>query len=163
METDYLVGKEISSRTKPEKSSSSLSFSALPTYFLTVFKLPKWTEKEIDRYRRSFLWRRRDPENVKGGHCLVKWKHCTRPRKLGGLGIKNLDHFGRALRLRWLWHSWDRTERPWKHLLKHHDKVDRELFFTSTTIEIGDGKKHPLLGGEVAPRYGPQTACPKPI
>jgi hypothetical protein len=32
----------------------------------------------------------------------------------GGLGIKDLDKFGRALRLRWLWHSWDAQERPWK-------------------------------------------------
>jgi hypothetical protein len=29
--------------------------SAIPTHFLTTFKLPKWAERDIDRYRRSFL------------------------------------------------------------------------------------------------------------
>jgi hypothetical protein len=40
-----------------------LVLSSIPTYFLTVFKLPK--------FRRSFLWRGKGPEQVKGGHCLV--------------------------------------------------------------------------------------------
>jgi hypothetical protein len=54
--------------------------SAIPTHFLTVYKLPQWAAKEIDRFRRSFLWRGEDPDRVRGGHCLVKWKVCTRPR-----------------------------------------------------------------------------------
>jgi hypothetical protein len=29
--------------------------SALPTFFLTVFKMPKWGFSEIDRFPRSFL------------------------------------------------------------------------------------------------------------
>jgi hypothetical protein len=78
--------------------------STMPTYFLTVFKMPKWGLCKIDRFRRSFLWKEEDPEHVKGGHCLVNWQACTRPKNMGGLGIKDLDKFSRALRLRWLWH-----------------------------------------------------------
>jgi hypothetical protein len=40
--------------------------SAMPTHFLTIYKLPRWAEKEIDRYRRSFLWRGEEPDKVKG-------------------------------------------------------------------------------------------------
>jgi hypothetical protein len=29
--------------------------SAMPTYFFTAYKLPRWAKKEIDRYRHSFL------------------------------------------------------------------------------------------------------------
>lgn len=54
--------------------------SDMPTYFLTIFKLPKWAIDSIDRFRRSFLWRGQDPDKVKGGHCLVNWETCTRPR-----------------------------------------------------------------------------------
>jgi hypothetical protein len=78
--------------------------SVMPTYFLTTCKLPRWAKKEIECYRCSFLWRGQDPDRVRGGHCFVKWKICTRPHKWGGLGIKDLDRFERALRLRWLWH-----------------------------------------------------------
>jgi hypothetical protein len=60
------------------------------------------------------------------------------------LGIKDLDKFRCALRLKWLWHNWDGKENPWKHLLKVLDKVDRQLFFSSTTVQIGDDKNTPF-------------------
>jgi hypothetical protein len=71
--------------------------SSMPTHFLMVCKLPAWAEKDIDHFRRSFLWRGEESDKVKGGHCLVKWKVCTQPKKWGGLGIKDLDRFGMAL------------------------------------------------------------------
>jgi hypothetical protein len=90
------------------------------------------------------MWKGQDPENVRAGHCLVNWQTCLLPKKLGGLGFKDLDKFSRALRLRWLWYGWDQQERPWKHLLKVTDLVDRHLFFSSTLISIGDGKNTPF-------------------
>jgi hypothetical protein len=78
--------------------------SAIPTHFLTVHNLPRWVTQDIDHFWRSFLWRGETPDRIKGEHCLVKWKVCTCPRKWGGLGIKYLNKFGRALRLRSLWH-----------------------------------------------------------
>lgn len=45
----------------------------MPTYFMTIFKFPKWGISRVDRFRRSFLWRGKDPEHVRGGHCLVNW------------------------------------------------------------------------------------------
>jgi hypothetical protein len=123
--------------------------SAMPTYFLTVFKMSKWGISNIDKFRRSFLWKRQDPENVKGGSLPCHWLKCARPKALGGLGIKDIEKFNRALRLRWLWHHWDEVDRPWKHLLKISDQVDRQLFFSSIVVNIGDGKIHPFgrLGG----------------
>jgi hypothetical protein len=38
-----------------------------------------------------------------------------------------------------LWLRWDSKERPWKHLLKVTDTTDSQLFFSSTTIQIGNG------------------------
>jgi hypothetical protein len=84
-----------------------LVLSSMPIHFLTVFKMPQWTIRGIDRVRRNFFWKGRDPQLCSGGHCLVNWKTCTRPKKCGGLGFKDLDKFGRALCLKWLWHGWD--------------------------------------------------------
>jgi hypothetical protein len=75
----------------------------------------------VDRFRRSFLRKGRSPENVRGGHCLINWQTCLRLRKWGGLGIKDIEKFSRAIRMCWLWHQWDLKERPWKHILKITD------------------------------------------
>jgi hypothetical protein len=45
--------------------------SAMPTHYLTVFKMLKWAITRVDRFRRGFLWRGEDPNLMKGGHCLV--------------------------------------------------------------------------------------------
>jgi hypothetical protein len=34
-----------------------------------------------------------------GGQCLVNWKTCLRPRRLVGMGIKDIERFNKALRL----------------------------------------------------------------
>jgi hypothetical protein len=118
--------------------------SAMPTYFLTVFTMPKWGLSCIDRFRRNFLRKGKNYENIRGGHCLVNWQTCLRPKELGGLGIKDLEIFSRALCLRWLWHAWDQQDRPWKSLLKVSDPLDMQLFFCSTTVLVGDGKNTPF-------------------
>jgi hypothetical protein len=115
--------------------------SSLPTFFLTVFKMPKWAFLQMDKFRRGFLWKGKEADKVKGGHCLVNWKTCTMPRRWGGLGIKDFEKFSRALRLRWLWLRWETQGRPWK---PSADPTNRQLFFCSTVITIGNGKNTPF-------------------
>jgi hypothetical protein len=100
--------------------------SAMPTYHLTVFPLAAWARKKIDRIRRSFLWK--GDENANGGHCLVNWPTVARPKEWGGLGIPDLDKFGRALRLRWLWLEWTDSSRPWSGTDVPCNREDRLLF-----------------------------------
>ena len=83
-----------------------------PIYHLTVFPTQKWLIKQIDRMRRSFLWRGDEPEKVNGGHCLVRWPSMCTPKDLGGLGILDLERLARALRLGWLLFQWKNEERP---------------------------------------------------
>jgi hypothetical protein len=129
----------------PERESLVKSvLSSMLTYFMTVFKMRKWAIARIDKFRRGFLWKGHELDNAHGGHCLVSWQIYTRPKKYGGLGIKDLEKFGKALRLRWLWFHWDTKERSWKHLLKIRDPIDRQLFFASTEIQVGDGKGTPF-------------------
>jgi hypothetical protein len=40
--------------------------SSMPLHFLTIFKMPLWTIKGIDRFRRCFLWKGKNLQHVKG-------------------------------------------------------------------------------------------------
>ena len=100
--------------------------------------LDKWAIKRINKIRRSFLWA--GDEEANGGRCLVNWQRVCSPKRLGGLGIKDIAAYGRALRLRWLWYEWDETARPWKGTKVPCDEADRHLFASCTTITLGDGQ-----------------------
>jgi hypothetical protein len=77
--------------------------SSLPTYLLTILKPPKQFIKDLDKMRRRFLWV--GSQELHRGKCKLSWLRVTRPVKYGGMGIHNLEKFGRALRLRWLWND----------------------------------------------------------
>jgi hypothetical protein len=59
--------------------------SSIPVHFLIVFKLDKWILRGIDRFRRGFLWKGKDLDKIKEGHCLVNWQTCTMPGKWVGV------------------------------------------------------------------------------
>jgi hypothetical protein len=44
---------------------------AIPTYFLSIFKMRNWVITSIDKIRRAFLWKGQEVNNVSGEHCLV--------------------------------------------------------------------------------------------
>jgi hypothetical protein len=77
---------------------------------------------------------------------------------MGWLRDQRLEIFGRALRLRWLWYSWEICDRPWKELLKHHDKTDRALDFAYNVIIVGDGRNTPFW--EARWRVSPKELAP---
>lgn len=79
-----------------------------PVYLMTVMKPLKKFIKEIDKLRRRFLWA--GDGELTCGKCKVAWPTVYLPTKNGGLGIKDLDLFSRALRLRWMWYAWDTRE-----------------------------------------------------
>lgn len=111
----------------------------MPTYNLTVFLLAAWARKKIDKMRRSFLWK--GEENTNGGHCLVNWPTVSRPKDLGGLGIPDLEKFGGALHLSWLWQVWVEESKPWVGVDLPCNELDRLLFNASTKVTIGNGEK----------------------
>ena len=113
--------------------------SSQPVYLLTALKATKEVLEDLDKIRMRFLWA--GGEELTGGKCKVNWTKSCMPKELGGLGILNLEKFARALRLRWLWHSWVSPDKPWASTELPCDETDRLLFATCTTIRIGNGRK----------------------
>ena len=115
------------------------TLSAIPTHTALAVSLSPWAIKCIDAIRRAFLWK--GARSTIGGHCLLAWPKVCRPPELGGLGITDLQHFGDALRMRWLWLRRTDGSRPWHSLPDERDSVVDAMFHASTYIELGDGRK----------------------
>lgn len=126
--------------------------SSMPIHHLSSLHMPKWVFKRIDRFRRSFLWKGEDPDHTNPGSCLVNWKTVCRPKRIGGLGVPDLERFSRVLRLRWLWFQWKDEDKPWVGMKVPCDDTDRRLFQAATTNVLGDGKKNEFLARSLAPR-----------
>ena len=75
-----------------------------------------------------------------GGHCHVNWRRVCRPLSLGGLGVRDLERTGLALRLRWLWFSKTDDDRAWAGLDLQFSAAEHDLFFASTTMMLGNGQ-----------------------
>ena len=74
--------------------------SHIPSYFLSLFKIPASVAAKIERLQRDFLWS--GVGEGKRDH-LVRWEAVCKPRIIGGLGIGKIPLRNRALLGKWLW------------------------------------------------------------
>lgn len=74
---------------------------AIPTYWMSIFKLPCWVVNCIEKIRKDFLWSGPDAHQSKMR--LVGWTRLCRSREQGGWGILNLTTFNNALLGKWWW------------------------------------------------------------
>lgn len=126
------------------------------TYAMCTFKLQNGVVDGIDRIRKQCLWRG-NTERKKGGN-LVAWPLAQRPKKKGGLGIKNLYVQNDALLMKQLHKFYDKADVPWvqqvwfkyyQHKVPHaHRSVGsfwwkdvfklKDLYKEITSCQLGD-------------------------
>jgi mannosylglycoprotein endo-beta-mannosidase len=94
--------------------------SALPTYAMSTFLLPKTIIKQIDKYRKHWLWRGSDLNSKKPPKAA--WPLVTLPKDEGGLGVLDLTVHNECLLLKHLHKFYNRTSVPWVQLVwdKYH-------------------------------------------
>uniref|UniRef100_A0A2N9J5V1 Reverse transcriptase domain-containing protein n=1 Tax=Fagus sylvatica TaxID=28930 RepID=A0A2N9J5V1_FAGSY len=90
------------------------TLSILPTYFLSLFTIPKHVAERIEKLQRNFLW---------GGlgdgfkHHLVGWNTVCRPIANGGLGIGRVAVTNRDLLGKWLWRFGREENHLWRRVI----------------------------------------------
>ena len=72
----------------------------LPTYYMSICKIPVAVEKTLEALRRNFfLGGELDEKKM----TWVAWRKCLAKTELGGLGIGSIFAFNRALLFKWVW------------------------------------------------------------
>ena len=84
---------------------------SLPTYFLSLFTIPQAVAARIERIQRNFLWGA--SEDV-FKYALVAWYKVCLPIECGGLGIRRVRLFNKALLGKWLWRFGKENHRLWR-------------------------------------------------
>ena len=73
---------------------------AIPTYAMQCFRLPKSILDGMEKMCRAFFWGQQKDEQKMA---WVSWEKMFLPKKEGGMGIRNLDVFNRALLAKQAW------------------------------------------------------------
>uniref|UniRef100_A0A2N9GUS3 Reverse transcriptase zinc-binding domain-containing protein n=1 Tax=Fagus sylvatica TaxID=28930 RepID=A0A2N9GUS3_FAGSY len=90
------------------------TLSSLPTYFLSLFTIPKSVANRLEKLQRDFLWGGMG-NNFK--HHLVGWDKVCVPKAKGGLGVRSLVLFNKALLGKWLWRFGLEENNLWRRVL----------------------------------------------
>ena len=73
--------------------------SAVPTFYLSVFKIPASIEHRLSDLMRRFFWKRSKEGR---GLALVAWDDICKPTGQGGLGVPQLKTMNVALLTKWV-------------------------------------------------------------
>ncbi|GFZ09197.1 hypothetical protein Acr_20g0010050 [Actinidia rufa] len=98
------------------------TLSNMPTYFLSLLTIPKSIAVRLEKLMREFLWK--GSENATGIN-LVAWKELYLPKKGGGLGIRDLVMFNKALLGKWIWRFSLGEDKQWCRVIKRKYGIDR--------------------------------------
>jgi len=99
---------------------------SMPTYLFSVLGAPKGVIKEIRALQRNFLWGKNQDRPK---WALVSWEKLCMPKGQGGLGIRDPDTLGLALRAKIWWRWVSKGDIPWAKLWcrKYAPNCDPEL------------------------------------
>ena len=90
------------------------TLSNLPTYLLSLFPIPATVARRMEQLQRDFLWGGLGEEFK---FHLVNWDSICSPVQCGGLAMKNLRLYNKALLGKWLWRFGKERRALWRRLI----------------------------------------------
>jgi hypothetical protein len=88
--------------------------NVIPIFYLSYLKMPVKVWKELIKIQRTFLWVGLTKTTKT---CWVKWDVICRPKKEGGLGVRDLRLVNISLLSKWKWKLLDRENELWKDVV----------------------------------------------
>ncbi|GFY83371.1 hypothetical protein Acr_03g0001450 [Actinidia rufa] len=108
--------------------------SNMPTYFLSLFTIPKSIASRLEKLIRDFLWK--GSENTTGIN-LVAWKEICLPKKGGRLGIRDLVLFNKVLLGKWIWRLALGENKLWSRVIKRKYGTVRGAWRSKDVVHVG--------------------------
>ena len=90
------------------------TLSSLPTYFLSLFTIPKAVAARMESIQRNFLW---GSSEGSFKYLLVACKKVCLPVEMGGLGIRSVVSFNQALLGKWLRRYGHEVTHLWRRVI----------------------------------------------
>lgn len=85
--------------------------SALPSYYMSFYKMPRCVNNKHLKIQRNFLWGwGSEARKI----AWVKWENICKPKEIGGLGIRDTWNFNIALLPKWKWRLGMEDDGLWK-------------------------------------------------
>ena len=76
--------------------------------------------------------------DVKGNHCLVSWDKVCLPKRIGSLGMPNLQLLNLALWDRWPWMERVVGEKPWEEFNMQVLEEAATFFYAAMKSTVGE-------------------------
>ncbi|KAL8469522.1 hypothetical protein ACS0TY_032389 [Phlomoides rotata] len=91
------------------------SLSVVLIYNISFYILPKQVIKDLTKVQHFFLW---GGDDVNSKIPRVKWSIVCKKKKYGGLGIREMGKFNRALVGKWIWRILTEKNMLWVRVLE---------------------------------------------
>ncbi|GKA99204.1 RNA-directed DNA polymerase, eukaryota, reverse transcriptase zinc-binding domain protein [Tanacetum coccineum] len=98
---------------------------SMHVYWASVFILPSRVLLDIEQLMRGFLWCQGERQK---GKSKVAWEVVCLPKKEGGLGLRRLDLFNKALMVTHIWNLLSRKESLWVKWIHVYKLRGRNFF-----------------------------------
>ncbi|XVE86117.1 hypothetical protein DITRI_Ditri18aG0010600 [Diplodiscus trichospermus] len=89
-------------------------FASLPTYYMSLFRIPAATKNRIDTIQKRFLWG--GSKDKKKIH-WVAWNYICQYKELGGLGFVDIKLKNKALLCKWIWRFAEEKGPLWRNII----------------------------------------------
>ncbi|GJU46490.1 RNA-directed DNA polymerase, eukaryota, reverse transcriptase zinc-binding domain protein [Tanacetum coccineum] len=99
--------------------------SSMHVYWASVFILPSQIILDIEQLMRGFLWCHGD---MSKGKAKVSWEVVCLPKNEGGLGVRRLDTFNKALMVPHIWNLLARKDSLWVKWIHVYKLRGRHFF-----------------------------------
>ncbi|GKE33130.1 putative reverse transcriptase domain, reverse transcriptase zinc-binding domain protein, partial [Tanacetum coccineum] len=134
---------------------------SMHVYWASVFILPSRVLLDFEQLMRNFLWCQGESQK---GKSKVAWEVVCLPKKKGGLGLRRLDLFNKALMVTHIWNLLSRKESLWVKWIQVYKLRGHNFFEISFRGNMTWGWRKilqlwPLIRDHIWYRIGDGATC----